>query len=116
MKSKQLRRLQTWMIIVLSLYLLILGNFINTIINNGKCFGVVANWSQQITEQHIASGKSVQESQSDLLVEAQNFSHALQVQRDLLHIYFYANIAIIGFLGWSTFTIFLIKKEVEHDA
>jgi hypothetical protein len=58
----------------------------------------------------------VQELQDDFRVSTQNFSHALQVQRDLLHIYFYASVAVIGFLGWSTFMIFRIKREVDHDA
>ena len=106
MKSKRLRRLQTWTIIVLFLYMLMLGYSLVIPLQNGILFAVTARWSQQ--------GASVQESQSDLLVDAQNLSHALQVKSKLLSIYFDANIAMIGFLGWSTFMMFRIKREVDH--
>ena len=112
MKSKRLRRLQTWTVIVLFLYMLMLGNFVNAIINNGKCFGIVTNWSQPMSERRIESDKNVEE----LQFVARTFSQAFQVQRHLLAVYSVANIAMIGFLGWSTFTIFRIKREVDHDA
>jgi hypothetical protein len=116
MKSKRLRRLQTWTIIVLFLYMLLLGYSLVIPFQNGILFAVTAKWSQQMAERRIESDKSVQESQSDLLVDAQNLSHALQVKSKLLSIYFDANIAMIGFLGWSTFMIYRIKREVDHDA
>ena len=70
----------------------------------------------QMTERLIEHDKTVQKLQSDFRVYVQDFSDALQVQRDSLHIYFYANIATICFLGWSTFMIRRIQREVDHDA
>src|ERR1700722_16232232 len=111
MKSKRLHRLQTWTVVVLFLYMLMLGNFVVHVIMNGKCFGIVANWSQPMAEQRIESDTNVEE----LRFVAQNYLHALQVKSDLLAISFVANIAMIGFLGWSIFTIFRIKKELERN-
>jgi hypothetical protein len=117
MKSKRLRRLQTWMIVVLFLYVLMLGySSLVVPFQNGILFAVTGRQGQATTERRIESDKTVQELQDDIHVSTQNFSHALRVQRDLLHIYFYANVAVIGFLGWSTFTIFRIKREVDRDA
>jgi hypothetical protein len=93
--------------------MLMLGNFwVNAIMKNGKCFGIVANWSQPMAERRIESDKNVEE----LQFVAQTFSHALQVKSDLLAIYFVANVAMIGFLGWSTVMIFRIKREVDDNA
>ena len=63
-----------------------------------------------MAEKRIESDKNVEE----LQFVAQTFSQAFQVQRHLLAIYFGANIAMIGFLGWSTSMIFRIKREVDH--
>jgi len=116
MKSKRLRRLQTWTIVALFLYVLMLGYLFITTFQHAILFAVTAPWNQPILERRIDSDKTVQELQYDFHVSTLNFSRALQVQRHLLQIYIYANIAMIGFLGWSTFTIFRIKREVDHDA
>jgi hypothetical protein len=115
-KSKRLRRLQTWTIAVLILYVLMLGYSLVVIFRHAILFAVTAPYYQPMVERHIQSDKTVQELQSDIRVYNQNFSNALQVERDLLHIYFGANVAMIGFLGWSTFVIFRLKREVAHDA
>ena len=116
MKSKRLRRLQTCTIVVLFIYMVLLGYSFNVIFHHGILFAVTAPYYQPIAERHIESDKTVPELQDDFRVSTQNFSDALQVQRDLLHIYLDASLAMIGFLGWSTFMMFRIKREVEHDA
>ena len=116
MKFKRLRRLQTWTIIVLFLYILMLGYASVIPLQNAILFAATATWSQPMAERRIENAKSVQEAQSDLLLDAQNFSRALQVKSHLLSIYADANVAMIGFLGWSTFMIFRLKREVDHDA
>jgi hypothetical protein len=110
MKSKRLRRLQTWTIIVLFLYMLMLGYFLVTIVTSNPM------WSQPMAERRIESDKTVQELQLDLRDAAQNFSHALHLKNKLLLIYFSSTVGTIGFLGWSTFMIFRIKREVDHAA
>jgi hypothetical protein len=115
MKSKRLRRLQICTIVVLFLYMLLLGYSFNVIFQHGKLFGVVASQGQATTERRIESDKNVPELQDDFRVSTQNFSYALQVKSDLLSIYIDANIAMIGFLGWSTFMMFRIKREVDHE-
>lgn len=111
MKSKQLHQLQTWTIIVLFLYMLVLGYSFNVIFQNGILFAVTMPQRQVTTERHIESDKTMPELQDDFRVSTQNFSNALQVQWKLFHIYSAANVAMIAFLGWSTFMIFRIKKE-----
>ena|SRR5271168_35916 len=110
MKSKRLRRLQTWTIIVLFLYMLMLGYFLHTVVLSTPM------WSQPMAERRIERDKTVPELQLDLRDAAQNFSHALHVKNDLLLIYFGSTVGMIGFLGWSTFMIFRIKREVDHAA
>ena len=95
--------------------MLLLGYSFNLIFQHGKLFGVVVS-QEQTTERHIESDKTVPELQDDFRVSTQNFSEALQVQSKLFRIYSAANIAMIGFLGWSTFMMFRIKREVNHDA
>jgi len=116
MKSKRLRRLQTCTIVVLFLYMLLLGYSFNVIFHHAILFAVTTPQRLATTERHIESDKTVPEMLDDFRVSTQNFSDALQVQRDLLHIYFDASLAMIGFLGWSTFMMFRIKREVDHDA
>jgi hypothetical protein len=110
MKSKRLRRLQIGTIGVMLLYMLMLGYFLHTVITSNPM------WSQPMAERRIESDKTVQELQSDLRDAAQNFSHALHVKNELLLIYFGSTVAMIGFLGWSTFMIFRSKREVGHAA
>lgn len=116
MKSKRLRRLQTWTIAVLILCVLMLGYSMVVRVRHAILLAVTAPSYQPMLERHIESARTMQELQSDIVVYNQNFSNALQVERDLLHIYFGANVAMIGFLGWSTFVIFRLKKEIAHDA
>jgi hypothetical protein len=73
-----------------------------------------AMWSQPMAERRIESDKTVQELQFDLRDAAQNFSYSLRVKSELLLIYFGANVAMIGFLGWSAFMIFRLKNEADH--
>jgi len=115
MKSKRLRRLQIGTIVVLFLYMLMVVYPLVVVLQHGKLFGVVTNLSQRWQNGASESGKTAQELQDDFRVFAQDFSNALQVQRDLLFDYFVVNVAMIGFLGWSTFMIFRIKREVDHD-
>ena len=96
--------------------MLLLGYSFNVIFHHGILFAVTTPQRLATTERHIESDKTVQELQSDFRVSTQNFSDALQVKSELLSIYFDANVAMIGFLGWSTFMIFRIKREVDHDA
>ena len=110
MKSKRLRRLQTWTVIVLFLYMLMMGYFLHTVVLSTPM------WSQPMAERRIESDKTVQELQFDLRDAAQNFSHALHVKNELLLICFGSTVGMIGFLGWSTFMIFRIKREVDHAA
>ena len=84
-----------------------LGNFFVNIVNGAT------KWNQQYAERRIESDKTVQELQIDFRDALQNTSHTRHIQGELLLIYFGANVAMIGFLGWSTFIIFRIKKEVE---
>jgi hypothetical protein len=116
MKSKRLRRLQTWTIVALFLYLLMLGHLVVVTAQHAILFQVTAPWWQATVEQRIESDKTVQELQSDFRVSTQRYSLALQVERHLLQICTWANIAMIGFLGWSTFMISRIKREVGHVA
>jgi len=95
--------------------MLLLGYSFNVIFHHGILFGVVTSQGATI-ERHIESDKTVPELQDDFRVSTQNFSDALQVQWKLFRIYSAANIAMIGFLGWSTFMMFRIKREVDHDA
>lgn len=115
MKMKRLRRLQTCTIVVLFLYMLLLGYSFNVIFEHGKLFGVVTNLSQRWQNGTSESDKTTQESQDDFRVFAQDFSNALQVQWKLFRIYSAANVAMIGFLGWSTFMMSRIKREVDHE-
>lgn len=115
MKSKRLRRLQTWTIVVLFLYVVLLGYSLVTTFGHTILFAVTSP-RNQMTERLIESDKTVSKLQSDFRVYVQDFSEALQVQRHLLHIYFDANVVTIGFLGWSTFMIVRIKREAQHDA
>ena len=115
MKSKRLRQLQTCTIVILFLYMLLFVYSFNVIFQHGKLFGVVTSQGATI-ERHIESDKTVPELQDDFRVSTQNFSEALQVQSKLFRICSAANIAVIGFLGWSTFMMFRIKREVDHDA
>jgi hypothetical protein len=108
MKSKRLRRLQTWTIIVLFFYLLMLGNFFVNIYKGAT------KWGPAYAERRIESDKTVQELQIDFRDALQNTSRTRHVEGQLLLIYFGANVAMIGFLGWSTFMIFRIKREVDH--
>jgi hypothetical protein len=110
MKSKRLHRLQLGTIGVTLLHLLMLGYFLHTVATS------IPMWSQPMAERRIDRDKTVQELQSDLRGAAQNFSHALHVKNELLLIYFGSTVAMIGFLGWSTFMIFRIKREVDHAA
>jgi len=110
MKSKRLRRLQIGTIGVMFLYMLMLGYFLHTIVISTPM------WSQPMAERRIESDKTVQDLQFDLRDAAQNFSHALHVKNELLLIYFGSTVGMIGFLGWSTFMIFRIKREVDHAA
>jgi hypothetical protein len=96
--------------------MLLLGYSFNVILQHGKLFGVVASQGQAMTERRIESDKTMPELQDDFRVSTQNFSEALQVQWKLFRIYSAANVAMIGFLGWSTFVMFRIKREVDHDA
>src|ERR1017187_7328044 len=116
MKSKRLRRLQTLTIIVLFLDILMLGYSLAVTFHHAMLFDVTTPYYRQMLVRHIESDKTVPEMQDDFRVATQNFSDALQVQRDLLHIYFDASLAMIGFLGWSTFMMSRIKREVDHDA
>jgi hypothetical protein len=61
-------------------------------------FGVVTNLSQRWQNGASESGKTVQELQDDFSVFAQDFSNALQVQRDLLFDYFVVNVSIAHFV------------------
>ncbi len=108
MKSKQLCRLQTWTIIVLFLYMLMLGNFLVNILRSAT------KWNPTYAERRIESDKTVQELQIDFRDALQNTSRTRHVWGELLLIYFGANVAMIGFLGWSTFMIFRIKREVDQ--
>ena len=110
MKSKRLHRLQTWTIIVLFLYMLMLGNFLVGIPRS------VTKWNPTYAERRIESDKTLQELQIDFRDALQNTSRTRHVWGELLLIYFGANVAMIGFLGWSTFMIFRIKREVEQAA
>jgi hypothetical protein len=95
--------------------MLLLGYSFNVIFQHGKLFGVVTS-QRATTERHIENDKTVSELQDDFRVSTQNFSEALQVQGKLFRIYSAANVAMIGFLGWSTFMMFRIKREVDHAA
>ena|ERR1035441_186020 len=116
MKSKRLRRLQILTIIVLFLYILMLGYALAVTFHHAMLFDVTRPYYQQRLVRHFESDKTVQELQSDFRLDTQNLSDALQVKSDLLSIYFDASVAMIGFLGWSTFMIYRIKGEVDHDA
>jgi len=96
--------------------MLLLGYSFNVIFQHGILFAVTAPQGQATTERHIESDKTVPELQDDFRVSTQNFSDALQVQWKLFRIYIAANVTMIGFLGWSTFMIFRIKREVDHNA
>jgi hypothetical protein len=93
-----------------------LYNFLGVTFQHGKLFGVTLALSQPMAERRMESDKTMQELQSDFRVAIQDYSAALQAQSNLLRIYFAANVAVIGFLGWSTFMIFRIKREVDHGA
>ena len=116
MKSKRLRRLQIGTIVILFLNMVMVVYPLVVVFQHGKLFGVVMTLSQRWQNGAYESGKTAQELQDDFQVFAQNFSNMMQVQRHLLAIYSLANIAMICFLCWSTFMMFRIKKEVDHDA
>ena len=96
--------------------MLLLGYSFNVIFHHGILFAVTTPQRLATTERHIESDKTVPEMLDDFRVSTQNFSDASQVQWKLFRIYSAVNIAMIGFLGWSTFMMSRIKREVDHDA
>ena len=93
-----------------------LGHLVVVTAQHAILFQVTAPWWQATVEQRMESDKTVQELQSDFRVATQRYSLALQVERHLLQIYTWANIAMIGFLGWSAFMTSRIKKAADHLA
>ena len=113
MKTDRLHRLQTWTIIVLIAYLLL-----------ALCAVFIfasPTSASQIWEGYSLRGEEIRGADSHQL---QSYLHSAVVRLvafrrdkyDLLLTIIVAAIGMVGFLGWSTFMIRRIKKEVDHAA
>ena len=110
MRSRRLLLLQTVTAITMVIYMLMLVYMFNAIITSNP----MAN--PGMAERAIQSAATIQELQSDFRDEVHNLSFFVHRKNELLLIFCCATIVMIGFLGWSTFMMSRIKREVDHDA
>jgi hypothetical protein len=111
MKSERLKRLQTWMIIVLVVYAM-MAVYVCTFIVNQRAKPIWGSNVAYVNEE--SQNTSVQRLQSNIRSAGSSvgfLSRRLNEESYLLRIFFLSTVGIIGFLGWNLFMIGRLKKE-----
>ena len=110
MKAKRLSRLQTWTVVALMAYFL-LAVYMFFTLPTGQPF-----WSSIGYAESELKTADTQQLQTDLRSAVGSLAKFRHDKNELLLICFVATVGIVGFLGWSTFMIGRIKREVDPAA